>query len=243
MAVIDPDLLHQARLFVRRELAKTLRQDFINVYEKNRETGSYAITPEAMGQRSLKNICLSYLLTDPQDTDSLALCLEQYSSGSNMTDVIAALAALSNYPGPEREEALDNFYERWKNDPLVLDKWLIIQATSYLEDTLERVKGLLRHPSFSLRNPNKVRSLIGAFCSGNHVRFHDSSGEGYRFLTEQLMAIDPTNAQIAARMVGPFINWRKYDVPRQEMMREQLERLAGLENLSDDLYEIVKKSM
>ena len=243
MAVIAPDLLHQARLFVRRELAKTLRQDFIKVYENNRETGSYAITPEAMGRRSLKNICLSYLLTDQHDSASLALCLGQYSSGSNMTDVIAALSALSNYPGPEREGALDHFYERWKNDPLVLDKWLIIQATSYLEDTLEKVKGLLHHPSFSLRNPNKVRSLIGAFCSGNHVRFHDSSGSGYRFLTEQLIAIDPTNSQIAARMVAPFINWRKYDVPRQVMMREQLERLAGLENLSDDLYEIVKKSM
>ena len=243
MAVIAPDLLHQARLFVRRELAKTLRQDFIKVYENNRETGSYAITPEAMGRRSLKNICLSYLLTDQHDSASLALCLGQYSSGSNMTDVIAALSALSNYPGPEREGALDHFYERWKNDPLVLDKWLIIQATSYLEDTLERVKGLLDHPSFSLRNPNKVRSLIGAFCSGNHVRFHDSSGSGYRFLTEQLIAIDPTNSQIAARMVAPFINWRKYDAPRQIMMREQLERLAGLDNLSDDLYEIVKKSM
>ena len=93
-----------------------------------------------------------------------------------MTDVIAALAALSNYPGREREETLDNFYERWKDDPLVIDKWLIIQATSSLEDTLERVKGLLHHPSFSIKNPNKVRSLIGAFCSGNHVRFHDSSG-------------------------------------------------------------------
>ena len=160
-----------------------------------------------------------------------------------MTDVIAALAALANYPGPEREEVLDNFYEKWKNDPLVMDKWLIIQATSSLEDTLERVRGLLHHPSFSLKNPNKVRSLIGAFCSGNHVRFHDLSGSGYRFLTEQLMAIDPTNAQIAARMVGPFINWRKYDNTRQLLMREQLEQLAVLENLSDDLYEIVKKSI
>ena len=124
-----------------------------------------------------------------------------------------------------------------------MDKWLIIQATSSLEDTLERVKGLLHHPSFSMKNPNKVRSLIGAFCSGNHVRFHDSSGSGYRFLTDQLIAIDPANAQIAARMVGPFINWRKYDTARQALIREQLERLAVLENLSDDLYEIIKKSM
>jgi aminopeptidase N len=124
-----------------------------------------------------------------------------------------------------------------------MDKWLIIQATSSLNDTLKRVKMLLHHPSFSLKNPNKVRSLIGAFCSGNHVRFHEASGAGYEFLTEQLIAIDPANAQIAARLVGPFINWRKYDTTRQKLIREQLERLAALENLSDDLYEIVKKSM
>ncbi len=244
LEVIDPDLLHQARLFVRRELVARLRQDFIMVYEKNSDSGSYGITPEAMGRRSLKNICLSYLLvSDPVDNDSLDLCLKQYHSGSNMTDVIAALAALSNYPGPEREDVLDDFYKKWKNDPLVMDKWLIIQATSSLEDTLERVKMLLRHPAFSLKNPNKVRSLIGAFCSGNHVRFHDLTGSGYQFLSEQLIAIDPINAQIAARLVSPFINWRKYDTTRQKLMREQLQRLEVIENLSDDLYEIVKKCM
>ena len=244
MESIDPDLLHQACLFVRRELTARLHQDFIKVYEQNSDSGSYLITPEAMGKRSLKNICLSYLLvSDPVDNFSLDLCLKQYHFGSNMTDVIAALAALSNYPGTEREDALDDFYQRWKNDPLVMDKWLIIQATSSLNDTLKRVKMLLHHPSFSLKNPNKVRSLIGAFCSGNHVRFHEASGAGYEFLTEQLIAIDPANAQIAARLVGPFINWRKYDTTRQKLIREQLERLAALENLSDDLYEIVKKSM
>ena len=124
-----------------------------------------------------------------------------------------------------------------------MDKWLILQATSSLDTTLERVRNLLHHPAFSLKNPNKIRSLIGAFCSGNHVRFHDISGAGYEFLTEQLISIDQFNAQIAARMVSPLINWRKYDLHRQKLMREQLERLAMLENLSDDLYEIVKKSM
>jgi aminopeptidase N len=243
MEIVDPDLLHQACLFVRRELSVRLRQDFIDVYERNYDKGSYAISPEAMGQRSLKNICLSYLLaSDPVDRFSLDLCLKQYHSGSNMTDVIAALAALSHYPGPEREDALDDFYKTWKNDPLVMDKWLIIQATSSLDNTLTRVKELLHHPSFSLKNPNKVRSLIGAFCSGNHVRFHEASGAGYRFLTEQLIAIDQFNAQIAARLVGPFINWKKYDTSRRKLIREQLERLAVIENLSDDLYEIVKKA-
>ena len=241
---IDPDLLHRARRFVRQELAERLRQEFLDVYEKNCDDGPYSISPEAMGQRSLKNICLSYLLvSDPVDRQSLNLCLNQYHSGTNMTDVIAALAALSSYPGEEREDVLDDFYNTWKKDPLVMDKWLILQATSSLDTTLERVRNLLHHPAFSLKNPNKIRSLIGAFCSGNHVRFHDISGAGYEFLTEQLISIDQFNAQIAARMVSPLINWRKYDLHRQKLMREQLERLAMLENMSDDLYEIVKKSM
>jgi aminopeptidase N len=242
MEVIDPDLLYQARQFVRRELAARLRQDFLKVYTENNETGMYEITPEAMGRRSLKNICLSYLLS-AVDSKSLELCLKQYSSGSNMTDVMAALAELSNYPGPEREEAVEDFFRRWINDPLVVDKWFALQATSSLDDTLDRVKRLLQHPSFSLKNPNRVRSLIGAFCSGNHVRFHDASGAGYRFLTEQLIVIDRFNPQIAARLVAPLINWKKYDLSRQQLMRAQLERLALLTNLSSDLYEIVKKSM
>jgi aminopeptidase N len=242
MAVIDPDLLYQARQFVRRGLAVRLRQDFLKVYGQNNETGRYEITPEAMGRRSLKNICLSYLLSAVND-ESLKLCMRQYSSGSNMTDVMAALAELSNYPGPEREEVVEDFFQRWKNDPLVVDKWFALQATSSLDDTLDRVKRLLQHPSFSLKNPNRVRSLIGAFCSGNHVRFHEASGAGYRFLTEQLIVIDRANPQIAARLVAPLINWKKYDLSRQKLMLEQLERLALLTNLSNDLYEIVKKSM
>jgi aminopeptidase N len=242
MEIIDPDLLYQARQFVRRGLAVRLRSDFLKVYVENNETGKYEITPEAMGRRSLKNICLFYLLSTA-DNESLELCLKQYSSGSNMTDVMAALAELSNYPGPEREEVMEDFFRRWKNDPLVVDKWFALQATSSLDGTLDRVMRLLKHPSFSLKNPNRVRSLIGAFCSGNHVRFHDGSGAGYRFLTEQLIVIDRFNPQIAARLVAPLINWKKYDLLRQKLMLEQLERLALLTNLSNDLYEIVRKSM
>jgi aminopeptidase N len=244
METIDPDLLHRARLFVRRELAMRLRQEFIDIYRKNCEQGPYTITPEAMGRRSLKNICLSFLMApDPVAPESLALCLAQYRAGSNMTDVVAALSALANYPGPEREDVLEDFYNTWKSDPLVMDKWLILQATSSLETSLERVKALLHHPAFSIKNPNKIRSLIGAFCSGNHVRFHDGSGAGYEFLTEQLITIDRFNAQIAARMVSPFINWRKYEPNRQRLMKTQLEHLAAQEHLSNDLYEIVKKSL
>jgi aminopeptidase N len=242
--VIEPDYLHQARLFVRRELARTLRQDFFDTYQHNRDTGEYMITPEAMGRRSLKNTCLSYLLVeDPVDRQCLDICLNQYYYGSNMTDVMAALAALADYPGQEREEVLNNFYDKWKDDPLVMNKWLTLQATSSLSGTLDRVKMLLNHPAFSIKNPNKIRALIGAFCSGNHARFHVLSGEGYRFLTEQLIAIDPANPQIAARLVAPFINWKKYDSIRQKLMKGHLERLLLIDNISNDLYEIIKKTI
>ncbi len=242
--VIDPDLLHQARLFVRCELSKRLRQEFLEIYEMNCENGRYTISSEAMGRRSLKNTCLAYLLAaEPVDRDCLDICLKQYYSGTNMTDVMASLAALSHYSGPEREEVMEHFYSKWKGDPLVTNKWLTLQATSYLPDTLNRVKTLLGHPSFSIKNPNKIRALIGAFCSGNHVRFHDLSGEGYRFLTQQIIAVDTFNPQIAARLVAPFINWKKYDLIRQHLIKEQLEKLLFLDNISNDLYEIVKKTV
>ncbi len=242
--IIEPDYLHQARLFVRRELTGHLRQEFFDIYNRNSDTGEYTITPESMGRRSLKNTCLSYLMVeDPVDSKSLELCLTQYYQGTNMSDVIAALASLVNYPGKEREEALGDFYQKWKDDPLVMDKWLSLQATSSLPGTLDRVKALLSHPAFSIRNPNKIRSLIGAFCSGNHVRFHELSGEGYRFLTEQLITIDPFNPQIAARLVAPFINWKKYDPIRQQLMKGHLERLLVINNISNDLYEIIKKTI
>jgi aminopeptidase N len=242
MEVIDPDLLYQARLFFRKELAEKLHHDFLRVYKENNENETYSITPEAMGRRGLKNICLSYLVLN-NDKEALDLCLQQYSSGTNMTDVMAALVELANYPGPERKEAIDDFFLKWKDNPLVVDKWFTLQATSSLSDTLERVKSLLHHPSFSLKNPNRIRSLIGAFCSGNHVRFHDRTGAGYQFLAEQLILIDRTNPQIAARLVAPLINWKKYDSSRQKLMHEQLERLSLLRHVSNDLYEIVKKSM
>jgi len=242
--VIEPDYLHQARLFVRRELARHLKQDFLEIFHRNSNSGKYTITPEAMGRRSLKNVCLSYLLVeDPVDTQSLDICANQYYHSLNMTDVMAALAALANYPGKEREEVLKDYYDKWKEDPLVMDKWLSLQATSYLPGTLERVKILLGHPAFSIKNPNKIRALIGAFCSGNHVRFHDISGQGYRFLTEQLIAIDSANPQIAARLVAPFINWKKYDSIRQKLMKGHLERLLLINNLSNDLYEIINKTI
>ncbi len=243
MDIVDPDNLHLARKFVRQELAATLQEEFRATRDANREQGDYGLSPEQMGRRSLKNVCLSYLLSGDQPAqEDVVLALAQYEKGGNMTDVIAVLAALSHCAIAERQELLDNFYEKWKTDGLVMDKWLILQATSSLPQTLESVRALMDHPAFSLANPNKVRSLIGAFGS-NHVRFHSDDGEGYRFLADQILTLDSRNPQIASRLTTPFATWKRYDQKRQELMQAQLQRIAAKDGLSGDVFEMVRRSL
>jgi aminopeptidase N len=244
MEIIDPDNLHLARRFVRNELARQLSQEFLQVYEENREVEAYVLTPEAMGRRSLKNICLSFLLSmDPLPADYLDLAVKQYKQKANMTDVMAALSALAHCPVKQRQEALADFFQQWQGEPLVVDKWLTLQATSSLEDALDTVKTLLTHPGFSLHNPNKVRALIGAFATGNHVRFHAVTGAGYAFLAEQIINLDPINPHISSRLMTPFTSWKRYDTSRQQLMREQMERIAGQPGLSAGVYEVVQKTL
>ncbi len=145
--------------------------------------------------------------------------------------------------GRKRQEILEDFHTAWRHDPLVLDKWFTLQAVSNLPDTLNEVVRLLDHPSFSIKNPNKVRALIGAFCTGNHYRFHDISGAGYTFLSDRVLDLNTTNPQIAARLLSPLTSWRKYDPTRQGLMKSQLERILAAENLSGDVYEVAKKSL
>ncbi len=243
MKMIDPDNLHRAREFVRQELASTFQRELRKVWEDNRDSGKYQLTPEAMGRRRLKNICLSYLMAGRSpDGSDLEMVLKQYHDGSNMTDVMAVLAALSHCDIPERQELLDDFYGKWKADVLVMDKWLILQATSSLPTTLDSVQELMNHPAFSMSNPNKVRSLIGAFGS-NHVCFHNKNGDGYRFLATQILTLDAGNPQIASRLTTPFAAWKRYDDARQELMKEQLERILSNKELSGDVYEMVKRSL
>ena len=243
MEVVDPENLHLARTYVRQQLAMTLEEAFRVTWNVNREQGDYDLSPQQMGRRSLKNVCLSYLLSgDQPEQEDVALALAQYRQGGNMTDVIAVLAAFSHCPMGERQQLLDDFYEKWQADGLVMDKWLILQATSSLPGTLESVRSLLEHPAFSLANPNKVRSLIGAFGS-NHVRFHSSDGEGYRFLADQILVLDSRNPQIASRLTTPFATWKRYDSGRQELMQAQLQRIAAKEGLSGDVFEMVRRSL
>jgi aminopeptidase N len=241
MDVIDPTAIHEARRFVQRTLAENLKESFLAVYHANRDIGPYRPDQESIGRRSLKNTCLTYLMELDQP-DTRKLCLDQYRAADNMTDVITSLANIANADCPERRDALASFYEKWKDDPLVMDKWLSIQAMSRLPNTLETVKALLSHPAFNIRNPNKVRSLIGAFSS-NAVRFHDPSGAGYEFLADQVIAVNAMNPQIAARLASAFTLWKRYDGKRKGMMKAQLERIMAVPKLSRDVHEIVSKSL
>ena len=174
---------------------------------------------------------------------AIAMAKAQFDAQRNMTDVLAALAALSRTDSPERMQALDAFYRRWHGDDLVLDKWFSIQAMSPRTAALADVRALYAHPDFDLRNPNRVRALVGAFASGNQVRFHDASGEGYRFLADTVIALDPLNAQVAARIVTPLGGWRRQDASRQALMRRELQRVLAFPALSNNTREQVAKSL
>ncbi len=187
----------------------------------------------------MRNACLSYLCA----AGDTGLAAAQFESAGNMTDSLAALAELAATDLPAREAALAAFHARWKDEALVLDKWFSIQATSRRPQTLDEVRRLMRHPDFDLRNPNRVRALVGAFAAGNPVRFHDASGAGYRLLADVLLALDPQNGQTAARMLDPLGAWRRQDAARGALMRAELERILALPGLSRLSYEKASKAL
>jgi aminopeptidase N len=242
VTVIDPQALHAARCFVLRAMAEALREPLSKVYAANMETGDYRVDAESIGRRALKNICLSYLM-ELDDAAVRAQCVTQFSSANNMTDVMVALSCLVNTAGKERAEALSAFYTKWQGEPLVVDKWLGLQATSRLPGALANVQALTQHPAFSIKNPNKVRALIGAFCNGNPAQFHARDGGGYAFLAEHVIALDALNPQVAARLSNAFSQWRRYDEQRQELMKQQMERVLATPGLSRDVYEVLSKSL
>ena len=239
---VNPEAIHAVRRFIRRTLAATLRDCFQEMYERLADTGPYRIDPESIGRRKLKNVCLSFL-AELDDADIHEQAYRQFQSAGNMTDVLAALAALANSHSDEAEAALAEFEAKWRHDPLVLDKWFSLQAMSRCPDTPERVRELMNHPGFSMRNPNRVRALIGAFASGNPLHFHAADGSGYDFLVERILELDSLNPQVAARMIKPLTRWKHYEPGRSALMRAALERVAGVESLSRDVFEIVSKSL
>ena len=240
---VDPDRLHQVRTFVKQELADRLRDVFLQIYTRKTDTSEYSISPEAIGARSLKNTCLDYLLSGRTiDQEMIIIAENQYYQATNMTDQIAVLAVIAHLTTENRDKMFSHFEKRWQKQPLVMDKWFTMQALSSAEDTFDRVMQLLEHPSFSIKNPNKVRALVGAFCQ-NHLHFHHVSGRGYQFLVDIILKLDSLNPQIAARMTNPLISWQRYEKRRQEMMIDSLKRIKTKTDLSRDVYEIVDRGL
>jgi aminopeptidase N len=245
VSVIDVDAIHTVRESILFAMAMQMKNLFIELYQKNHDTKAYEFNMESVAKRQLKNLCLSYLmlLEDVNIHEDFALKQFRHSLRNNMTDTMGALRCLVNINGALREQALKEFYQEWKNEALVVDKWLALQATSKLPSTLYRVKQLVQHEAFDIKNPNKVYSLIGAFCQSNPVRFHAANGEGYQFLAEMILKLDAMNPQVAARMIKPLIDWRRYDKDRQKLMREQLEMILKEKKISSDVFELVTKSL
>ncbi len=246
MAVIDPEAVFTVRQSFRAQLSRAHRDDLYESYYTLGSEEPYCWSAEEMARRSLRNCCLAYLLApapgEEVDSDVLQVGVDQYHQADNMTDAAAALSAVVNADWTAGDELLADFYSKWQHDPLVVDKWLILQANCILPGTLARVSELLAHSAFSIRNPNKVRSLIGVFCANQH-QFHAADGSGYAFLTEQIKVLDPLNPQAAARMLTPLTQWRRYDAGRLQLMRAELERIAALPGLSPNTNEVVQKSL
>ncbi len=239
--VVDVDAIHRGRQRVRHALAAHCETQLEERYHELHETAAYDPSAGQIGRRSFRNACLAYLAL--HGDSGVELALRQFHDASNMTDRQAALVTVVNCADAEhRESVLEAFYESWQHEPLVVNQWFQVQAMCLQPGNLERVQDLMSHPAFSLRNPNKVRSLIGAFCSANPVNFHRADGAGYELLAEVVTDLNKLNPQIASRLLTPLTRWRRYG-ERSEQMRNTLERLAALPNLSKDVYEVVTKSL
>ncbi len=241
MAVADHAGLHRVRRRIRAGLGAALAPELRATYERLADPGPYRHDGPAIGRRALRNTCLDLLAVG--GAGGVALAWAQFQAQASMTDVLAALVVLAGIECPERERALAAFHQRWQGEELVLDKWFAIQASSTLPGAIARVRALTRHPAFELRNPNRMRSVVGAFAAGNPVHFHDASGEGYRFLAEMVVAVDALNGQAAARMVGPLGGFRRQDEARATLMRAELQRILATPGLSDFTAEMVTRSL
>ncbi|MBA1158029.1 aminopeptidase N [Microvirga mediterraneensis] len=239
---VDPDAIHRARSEMRRRIGLSCARHLRRFYESMTDLGPYSPDAASAGRRSLRNASLDLLAAaDPSAGEALAV--RQLESASNMTDRLASLSVLTTLPGAVREEAVARFGERYRSEPLVLDKWFTLQATIPEDGTLERVKGLMQHPAFSIANPNRVRALIGSFAMLNQVQFNRADGAGYRFLASIVLRTDELNPQLAARLLTAFGTWRMMESARRSHAEEALRSIAQKPNLSRDVGDIVSRSL
>ena len=242
MSVVDVEAIHAARESLRSAIAAALESALADAYGASRTDAPYRPDAAGAARRALANQALHYLARAPSAA-ARGLVARQYRAADNMTDRFAALALLADEPGEAREAVLADFYDRFRDAPAAVDKWLAVQARSTLPETLEHVRALLAHEAFSPANPNKVRALIAAFADGNPLRFHAASGAGYDFLADRVLALDGRNPQLAARLLAPFGRWRRFDTGRRSKMRAALERVLAAPGLSRDAWEIASKSL
>ena len=241
MAVINPQSIHTARCALRRQLAQHLRADLLGAYQANHTPGAYRPDPLPAGRRALRNSVLSYL-AELNDNTAHKLIQDQLEHASNMTDRVAALAAMVNHHVPGVQQALQQFYDEFTDEPLVIDKWFTLQAAAPVT-TVAAVRKLMQHPAFTLKNPNRARSLIFAFCNANPAQFHVADGSGHAFWAEQVIALNAINPQVAARLARTMDRWRKYTPALQLSMQAALKKVAATKKLSKDVAEVINKSL
>ncbi|MGB5812752.1 MAG: aminopeptidase N [Polyangiales bacterium] len=239
--VVDPEAVHGARTFVVRGLASALRPEWEEIYSRH-SRGSDAVEKQEIDRRRMKNRALRYLAS-LETAETIALAEAQFRDATGMTEYEAAFMALIDTVSTAADRAVSEFHHRWKHEPLVLDKWFRMQATSTAANALDRVVSLSTHPDFTLSNPNRARSLIYAFAFGNPLHFHRSDGAGYRFVADHVLALDAINPQTAARTVASFNQWQRYGPGRQAQMRQELQRIASHAGISKDVAEIAGQAL
>ncbi len=239
---VDPDAIFAVRRKLRAAIGARHGAALADTYQRMITSEPYRPDAQSAGRRSLKNACLDLLAMTEQD-DAIARAFAQYGNADNMTDRMAALETLAQRDRPERTIALDDFYERYTDDPLIIDKWLSLQAAIPEPATLDRVRALTKHPAFSFSNPNRIRALIGAFAQVNHTQFNRSDGAGYDFVADFVLALDPKNPQVAARLIGAFRSWRALEATRRMRAETVLRRVAAMPALSRDVHDIVARTL
>jgi aminopeptidase N len=239
---IDPDAIFRARKTLRADIGDKLGATLAIAYDRLAVTGPYSPEAKDAGQRALRNVVLD-LLAATGEPDAIARAAAQYDAADNMTDRMAALSTLSLHQGPERERALADFYTRFGDNALVVDKWFSLQAMSPEPDTLDKVSLLTAHPAFSFANPNRVRAVVGAFAQSNPTQFNRADGAGFNFVADVILSLDPKNPQLAARMATAFRTWRMLEDGRQAKAQAVLSRIKAAPSLSRDLSDIVDRAL
>jgi aminopeptidase N len=239
---IDPGAIHRARLSLRADIGRSLGKTLADTYERMAVRGPYSPSATDAGKRALRNACLDLMAT-AGNANAVARADRQYDQADNMTDRLAALATLTQHGGPARERALADFYARYRDHALVIDKWFALQATIPDDGALDRVRDLTKHPAFSYSNPNRMRSLIATFAMSNPSQFHREDGQGYDFIADTVLALDPRNPQVAARLATAFRTWRSMDAARRQKAEAALSRIKSASGLSRDVSDIVERAL